>query len=157
MLSVPYSLYAENIAMQFGVFWDNQDTIKVYKNSSINSFTKPDVNWLGGEPENLTINTNTLPSGVTISPGFPRILPSSDFLNYVYAKIGDPTISISNSAVAGNYSIEYNVSNNRGKTRKTSFILSIQSSCFQQEDKLSCLYICLLDYSNEGGIDSLSC
>ena len=156
MLSVPYSIYAENIAMQFGVFWDNQDTIKVYKNSSINSSTKPDVNWLGGEPENLTINTNTLPSGVTISPSFPRILPSSDFLNYGYAKIGDPTISISNSAVAGNYSIEYNVSNNRGKTRKTSFILSIQSSCFQQEDKLSGLYSGLLGYSNGGGIDSLS-
>lgn len=156
MLSVPYSLYAENIAMQFGVFWDNQDTIKVYKNSSINSFTKPDVNWLGGEPENLTINTNTLPSGVTISPGFPRILPSSDFLNYGYAKIGDPTISINNSAIAGNYSIEYNVSNNRGKTRKTSFILSIQSSCFQQEDKLNGRYKGNLSYTNGGGIDSLS-
>lgn len=157
MLSVPYSLYAENIAMQFGVFWDNQDTIKVYKNSSINSFTKPDVNWLGGEPENLTINTNTLPSGVTISPSFPRILPSSDFLNYGYAKIGDPTISISNSAVAGNYNIEYNVSNNRGKARKTSFILSIQSSCFQQEDKLLNSYKGdLLRYVSGGGIDSLS-
>lgn len=138
MLSVPYALYAENIAMLYEVNLKT-DTVNLYQGDTINGLGyqyAPRPSYIAGEYENLVMSHSTLPIGVSEALAYPVTFTSDMFKEitpYIYESEIWRLTANSNS-VPGNYPITFTATNSRGRVKSDKYILSILPCNIQTEN-----------------------
>jgi len=145
-LSVPYALFAENVAMIFGIdklfasdtinlnmnhyYDDNQSGFYnlggYYPKSSLCNLIK----WYGGEAEDISVNMTGLNSNIKIDGiSFPYTVQSSKFLNEGSNCPPEFTISVDKNTPIGIYPITVTATNPRGRQKSKINYVNVTQSC----------------------------
>jgi hypothetical protein len=156
-LSVPYALFAENVAMIFrvdGILYEGFEngTSTIFSNDTLyidqgRSFTKYSydgmcdiVDWLGGEPEQITVTTSGFNSNIKIENiSFPYVINADDFVNDRDCE--SYSFSISNTTPVGIYPLTITATNPRGRQKsKTQYVNVLPCNVNTENDFVGLYY-----------------
>ena len=138
MLSVPYALYAENIAMLYEVNLKT-DTVNLYQGDTINGLGyqyAPKPSYIAGEYEDLVMSHSTLPNGVSEILSYPVTFTSNMFqelIPYTYESEIWRLFANANST-PGYFPITFRATNSRGRIKSDKYILHILPCNIQTEN-----------------------
>ncbi len=139
-LSVPYALFAENVAMiykvnndflyvgdsQRGVFYSN-DTIYINEGFGGKFEIGCVAEYLGGEPESLTLNVQGVNNNIYLSnTTLPQVQDIED-CNFLLTNSEDANVelNVSNTTPVGIYPITLTATNPRGRQKSTTKFINI--------------------------------
>ncbi len=142
-LSVPYALFAENVAMIFRLnnvfplseFQTNRyvfrnDTLYLNFGRGLSNGFNIDVcgfvEYLGGEPENITISTTGFNNNISLQGvTFPLTINAQNFINQ-NVDCDDVAFTVNNNTPVGIYPLSITATNPRGRSKIQTIILNVQ-------------------------------
>jgi hypothetical protein len=156
-LSVPYALFAENVAMIFrvdGILYNignengirfNNDTLYIDNGRSFSKISYDGicdlVDWLGGEPEQITVTTSGFNNNISLQGvTFPFTINAQNFINEDLG-CDEATFTISNTTPVGIYPLTITATNPRGRQKsKTQYVNVLPCNVNTENDFVGLYY-----------------
>lgn len=115
-LSVPYALFAEDVAMQYSISGGNKFIARVNSGTADSVIMDLEINHLVGTPEDIILNITGLNSNILSGITLPYVIPADTFDSTSSLLIPN-TITIRSSTPSGNYPLTITTTNPRGKSK----------------------------------------
>lgn len=146
-LSVPYALFAEDIAMQYSISAGNNFIVGVNSEVADSVIMFLSIHHHVGTPEDLILDITGLNNNILPGISLPYLISKDTFNNTSSIRI-DNTITIRSSTPPGNYPLIITATNPRGKTKSQKINIEVLGcKIFFNESTLSGEY-----YGNFAGI-----